>query len=356
MNIMKEIKFVPPTIETFNEGSPGVIKPEPVFIPASPATAAAPETDPHCQVHYYLMGDGHCTCSPAAPAETPRCQYKDCPAPTDRYDNVHMGYAWNWQGHPVPSTRNKHAWQPAASTEPERIQWMRLPPNSAHPHYDGLHMKNGWCASAGCTPACTTEKMAQPGEDARRANDPACKAAGEIFDKILAWSRDPRNDPRVVDIIRRSNESSIDSATRELKAELVQARKERDEESISWSIRYDSEVQFLQRQSSAYLLRAVQAESEVSRLTAELAALRVSHGKLERAVEHGEYLAKSAENYLDAKNKYDEDSELGNDLDPDALSDVFRAVRNDIYEFRKRVRASNQSTPAAAQEKDVNES
>ena len=281
MNIMKEIKFVPPTIETFNEGSPGVIKPEPVFIPASPATAAAPETDPHCQVHYYLMGDGHCTCSPAAPAETPRCQFKDCPAPTDRYDNVHIGYAWNWQGHPVPSTRNKHAWQPAERTEPrpylgaegeETLRQLRKKPS------------------------------AQPGEDARRvAKIIDEEVPVDMFDNSDEGAEKYRR--QVAEVIQ----SSIDSATRELKAELDKTTKERDDllksydldDKAAWALnkglaeadektdKLESEVSQLKAESAKKDFALDQADknlkllySEVSRLTAELAALRVSHGKL----------------------------------------------------------------------------
>ena len=45
---------------------------------------------------------------------------------------------------------------PSASPK-KRI--MKLPKNSAYPHYKGLHLEDEWCAKAGCIPV-----MDHPGD------------------------------------------------------------------------------------------------------------------------------------------------------------------------------------------------
>ena len=97
---------------------------------------------------------------------------------------------------------------------------------------------------------------------------------------------------------------------------------------------------------AAYRNRIKILESEVARLTAELSALRESHGKLERAVEHGKYLADSAEQYLAAKNLHDKREAEGSDPDPSELTDFVHGLRDGIYEFRKRATASERISPA----------
>jgi hypothetical protein len=53
------------------------------------------------------------------------------------------------------------------------------------------------------------------------------------------------------------------------------------------------------------------------------------------AIEHAGYLADAAEDYLDARNRYEQigGPETGDD---DLLSDHIGALRSAIYEFRKR--------------------
>lgn len=47
---------------------------------------------------------------------------------------------------------------------------------------------------------------------------------------------------------------------------LAQARKERDDIDLSWAIRYDSEVGFLQEQNREFLSRAMTAELKLKML------------------------------------------------------------------------------------------
>lgn len=56
------------------------------------------------------------------------------------------------------------------------------------------------------------------------------------------------------------------------------------------------------------------------------------------AIEHGGYLADAAQAYLDERNRFDAASEIGSEevQDSDSLSDHFSALREAIYEFRKR--------------------
>ena len=61
--------------------------------------------------------------------------------------------------------------------------------------------------------------------------------------------------------------------------------------------------------------------------------------RLQKAVEFAEYMAKSAEHYMEATNKvlfaYHEDEEPDIWM-RDNQGESFKSLRNDIYEFRKR--------------------
>ncbi len=86
------------------------------------------------------------------------------------------------------------------------------------------------------------------------------------------WAEIPENNRKLMiavagEVIQRA----IVSATAQLRHELAQARKERDDENMSWSVRYDSEIQHLQDHSSAYVLRIEKAEAEIKRLREQLA-------------------------------------------------------------------------------------
>ncbi len=85
------------------------------------------------------------------------------------------------------------------------------------------------------------------------------------------WAEIPENNRKLMiavagEVIQRA----IVSATAQLRHELAQARKERDDENMSWSVRYDSEIQHLQDHSSAYVLRIEKAEAEIKRLRGDL--------------------------------------------------------------------------------------
>jgi len=75
------------------------------------------------------------------------------------------------------------------------------------------------------------------------------------------------------------------------------------------------------------------------RLAAELATAR-------KAIEFAEYLAKGAEQFLEAANTFAASSELSdNTAACDSYSDHFKGLQNDIYEFRKRAALAQVKEP-----------
>jgi hypothetical protein len=56
------------------------------------------------------------------------------------------------------------------------------------------------------------------------------------------------------------------------------------------------------------------------------------------AIEHGEYLAKSAERFQQVLNVVLQANVDGNEVDYDHMNDVWNALSSAIYEFRKRAR------------------
>ena len=80
-----------------------------------------------------------------------------------------------------------------------------------------------------------------------------------------------------------------DELTR-LRTQLDQARRERDEEMMSFAQRYDNSVQFLQSQSQTYCERVIAAESKVAELQAELSQVRAAFQKFHENLPDGEYV------------------------------------------------------------------
>jgi hypothetical protein len=73
-----------------------------------------------------------------------------------------------------------------------------------------------------------------------------------------------------------------------------------------------------------------------------------------KAIEFGEYLAKGAEDFLDALNALHDAKEAGDDLQEiqleEVVSDHWRGLKSNIYEFRKR---AQQAIPARGDSADI---
>lgn len=91
--------------------------------------------------------------------------------------------------------------------------------------------------------------------------------------------------------------------------------------------------------------------SEISRLQ-DLQAAPAARTPADYAIEHGEYLATAAQDFLIAVNNYDaaQDGEGGEDVAREARSEHWTALHSAIYEFRKRAARAKPVSPAVSME------